>query len=489
MKETFKKPGLILLLIVALGILFRTYNFNKGFSFAHDQDLYSWIAKDILVNHHLRLAGQITSVDGVFIGPLYYYLMAGTYALFNMNPLSAIVPLTLIGVVNIVSIYWIFKRFFGDKIGLIGAFIEAVSFGMAAFDRWSVPTEPTILWAIWFLFIILEFSKGRLKHLWLYAVLVALFWSIHIALLPILPIPIVVYLFSKGTFKEKLTNMTWKNFLWSLLIFLVVASPMFIFEIKHNFSQTKSIIVAMKNKAVGPSGEQKFEKVMNASGKEFQQRLIFGWEFKEVALFWIVILVCLVEIIWKKKINLVPVIGIVLWIFLIMLAQFTSKRVVSEYYFSNLLPVLILIFSVFLGQINNKIIYVLGLIYLSFNIYWLINKSEQDMSYYYRKEVTDYIKSEAAKNNYPCIAINYIADPGFGVGFRYLFWYSGVRVIKSSPNVPIYNIVIPWQISEKEINAHYGRFGVINPKKTITVDPAVCQDVKYNLDPLLGYTE
>lgn len=489
MKAYFKKSLIALFFIISLGIFFRTYNFSRGFSFAHDQDLYSWIAKDILVNHHLRLAGQVTSVDGVFIGPFFYYLMALSYFVFKMNPLGAVVPLTLIGVANIISFYFVFKKFFGVKAGIIGAAIEALSFGMAYFDRWSVPTQPTILWSIWFLFIILDFSRGKLKNLWLYAVLLGFFWSVHIALLPVLPIPIVVYFLSKGSFKEKLTNLKIKNVVGSLLLFLLVLSPLLLFEVKHNFSQTKSTIVAMQMKNIGPTGKQKVDKVLNASGREFQQRLIFGWEIKGVNYILIGIGFCLIALIWKKRLNLAQVVGITLWIFLIMLAQFTSKRPVSEYYFSNLMAVVILIISLFLNEIDKKLLLVLGVLYLGINTKWLFSKTDADMSYFYRKQIVDYIKTEVMKNNYACIAINYIADPGVGVGFRYLFWYEGVNLIKPNEKVPIYNIVIPWQISEKEINAHFGRFGVIVPLKSKAIDSSVCNDSKYTLDPLLGYTE
>jgi len=489
MKGSLKRPLFALLFIVIIGIIFRTFNFSKGFSFAHDQDLYSWIAKDILVNRHLRLSGQVTSVDGVFIGPFYYYLMAAPYAIFNMNPMGAVLPLTLIGILNIVSIFWIFKRFFGKRVGLIGAFIEAISFGLAAFDRWSVPTEPTILWCIWFLFIIFEFSRGRLKYLWLYAVLVGFLWNVHIALLPILPIPILVYFLSKGKLKEKFAKIKIKQIFIAILIFIVVNSPFFVFEIKHNFSQIKSVIAATKQQYVGPTGMQKFNKVLNASGREFQQRLIFGWEISWVNWLWVGVVGLLIYLKTKYKLNIAEFIGIICWIFLIMLAQFTSKRPVSEYYFSNLLPLLILLISLFLNEINKKILLVLSIIYFGINTFWLIGRSEMDTSYFYRKQVVDYIRNEVQKNNYPCISINYIADPGVGVGFRYLFWYDGVRLIKPNNKIPIYNIVIPWQVSESEISAHFGRFGIISPKKMEGIDPAICQDTKYNLDPLLGYTE
>jgi len=489
MKDSFKRPLFALLFILSLGIIFRTFNFSRGFSFAHDQDLYSWIAKDIIVNKHLRLSGQVTSVDGVFIGPFYYYLMAASYAIFKMNPMGAVLPLSLIGILNIISVYWIFKKFFGEKTGLIGAFIEAISFGMASFDRWSVPTQPTILWCIWFLFIILEFSRGRLKYLWLYAVLVGFLWNVHIALLPILPIPILVYFISPGKLKEKITKIKLKQIILALIIFVVVNSPFFVFEIKHNFSQIKSVVAAMHNKNIGPTGWQKLNKVLNASGREFQQRLIIGWEISWVNWLWAGVVCSLVYIKTKGKLKLAEFIGIILWIFLILLAQFTSKRPVSEYYFSNLLPPLILLITLFLDRINKKVLLVLGILYLGVNTFWLINRSEMDTSYYYRKQLVDFVRNEVVKNNYPCIGINYIADPGVGVGFRYLFWYDGIQLIKPNNKIPIYNIVIPWQVSESEISAHFGRFGIISPKIIENIDPTICQDTKYNLDPLLGYTE
>lgn len=489
MKGSPKNPVFALIIIVTIGIFFRTFNFSKGFSFAHDQDLYSWIAKDIIVNKHLRLSGQVTSVDGVFIGPAYYYLMAITYAIFKMNPLSAIFPLTIIGVVNILSFYWIFKRYFGIKVGLIGSFIVAISYGMAYFDKWSVPTQPTITWCIWFLFVILEFSRGRLKFLWLYALLVGFLWNVHIALLPILPIPILVYFTSPGKLKEKFAKIKFKQIVLALMIFVVVNSPFFVFEIKHNFSQVKSTIAAMKMKTSGPTGLQKLYKIIDASGREFQQRLIFGWEGTNVKSLWLIFILIFAFLILKNVLKLPEILGICAWIFLILWAQFSSKKVVSEYYFTNLLPILILLLSLFFGQVNTKIMYALCGVYLFVNGYWLISRSNMDIGYFYRKQTVDFIRDHAQKNNYPCIAINYIADPGFGVGFRYLFWYEGVSLIKPNNRTPIYNIVIPWQVSESEISAHFGRFGIISPKKIENIDPAICQDTKYVLDPLLGYTE
>jgi 4-amino-4-deoxy-L-arabinose transferase-like glycosyltransferase len=491
---TSKKTFLILIAIILIGFVMRVYNFEKSFNFGHDHDLYSWIAKDIVVNKHIRSVGQITSVDGVFIGPLYYYIMAASYWLSNMDPMSAIVPTTIIGLLTILSFYFFGKKYFSERVGLIMAFIHAVSFGTAFYDKWSVPTEPAIIWSVWFLYVIFGMFRKNLKLMPLYAVLVGLTYHIHIALLPILPIPILAYFMSKGTFKEKIKAIKIKNVLISFLIFMMVSSPFWFFEIKHNFSQVKSVIIASKKDLGNPTGFAKLKKVINASSWEMQRRLISEWPIKPFELMWIVFIFITYVVYKFKKISKKDLNLLLLWMFLIGLAQFTSKRVVSEYYFTNYLPIYILMLALFFDLVLNKkylnkIALVIGGVYLVTNFYWLITANDLNDSYFYKKQLVEYIRADQIKNNYPCVGINYIAKFGDGVGFRYLFWYKGVDIIKPSNSVPTYNVVVPWDISNNEVNKKFGRFGVILPVQTKASSEEWCKDPNNKIDPLLGYTE
>ncbi len=492
MKGILKRHNLTLYLIVIIGIVFRVLNFEKGFAFAHDQDLYSWIAKDIVLNHHQRLVGQITSVAGVFIGSFYYYLMAFFYWLANMNPLSAVFPLTMIGIVGIFSIYWIVNRHFGKKAAYISCFIQSCSIGIALFDRWSVPTQPTLLWSIWFVATIIELYKGNLKFLPLYAFLIGFVWQLHIALIPILPIPIIAFLLNKSRASSLLQRANARLIILSMLILFVVISPFFLFELKYNFSQIRSILIANEVSLGGPTGWMKMVKVLDASSREIQQRIMYGWELKNVVVLWAVGIVFML-VLWIRKWVERPLLLLLFsWLALILLAQFWSKRIVSEYYFTNILPIMVILTSVFLSRVfNQKTLGLLGFGYLSVNLFWLITKTDVDHSYFYRKQVVDYIGEDIKKNSYPCVAINFIADPGVGVGFRYLFWYRGVSLVKpGTPGAVIYNIPIPWQISADEDPVHFGRFGVLLPKAVATmISKEDCAKPEYQLDPLLGYTE
>lgn len=482
--DRFMKVRLILGVILVLGFIWRIYNFEKGFSFAHDQDLYSWIAKDILINHHQRLIGQVTSVEGVFIGSAYYYLMAIFYWIFNLNPLSAVIPTVVGGLITIGSIYWIFSRHFGKYIGAIGAFIYSVSFGVAAYDRWSVPTQPTMLWSVWYLLVILEAIRGNQKIIYLYAVLLGLLWQIHIALLPVVIIPMIAFGLRKFEIKKMLI---------AGIILMLTASPFFIFEIRHNFSQSRAILNGSQKEMGGPTGKMKVIKVLNASGKEIQTRLFFGWDkFSKSEYWWFGYLAVFTFIFYKKREWRRHLFILSLWPISMLVIQFWSKRVVSEYYFSNILPVVILILSIALSEIRRKyIILGLGLGYFLLNLGWLVNKSELDHSYYYRNKLVKAIKADVIKNKYSCVAVNFIADPGFSWGFRYLWWYNGVGVVKAStPNIPIYNVFVPAPLGDKDKAQYFGRFGLVRPENKIySINPDDCKKDEYQLEPMLGYVE
>lgn len=496
MKKYFKNKNLVILgLILVVGLVMRLYNFEKSFIFAHDQDLYSWIAKDIVINRHLRLVGQITSVDGVFIGPLYYYLMAATYLLFGMNPLSAVVPLTIIGLVTVLSFYIFGKKYFSERIGLIMAFIYAVSYGAVSYDRWSCPTELAILWTVWFLYLIFGMFRKKVKLIPLFGILIGLTYHIHIALVPILPVAILAFFITGGSFKENLQKIKIKNVLITASLFFLVSSPFWIFELKHDFSQVRSVLVATQKDLGQPTGFLKFKKVVNASAVEMQQRLITGWRIKPIEIIWIFFLLMTFVVYKNKKIKGKEMVAIFLWILIIGMAQFTSKRIVSEYYFTNYTAIFILMISLFFDIFLNKkylskVVFGIGGVYLLANCLWLVKITEEmNDSYYYRKQLVEYIKADQQKNNYPCVGINYVAKFGDGVGFRYLFWYEKLNVIKPSGSVPTYNIIIPWETSASEIDKNIGRFGIVLPTQTKASSNEWCQAAENQLDPLLGYVD
>ncbi len=231
-----KKPHLIILLfILSIGLFFRTYQIVDRFDFGHDADLYSWIVKDIVVNHHPRLIGQLTSAPGIFIGPIFYYSLVPFFIITGMDPVGAIIPIIILGFLTSLSYYYVFCKLFNKNIGLIMSFLNAASLWLINLDRQVIPTTATNIWSIWYFYSVINIASGNFSVLPLLAILIGLIWNIHIALAPILIVIPIAFIFSK-----RLPNLKQTSFF--LLILIITSLPLIIFEGKHNFIQTKSMI-------------------------------------------------------------------------------------------------------------------------------------------------------------------------------------------------------------------------------------------------------
>src|SRR3989344_5299645 len=200
----------LIIIIILLGLFFRTYQFRERFNYNHDNDLSAWIVKDIVVDKHLRLIGQQTTALGIFIGPLFYYALIPFYLLTRMDPIGTVALPWLIGLASIASMFFVVNKIWGRRPALIAAVFYAASFGIAATEREIVPTTPVFLWSIWFLYALHK------RSLTLLAVLFALVWHIHLAL-GILALPAIVVAFRRPKLKPA-------------LIFITLSLPLFIFE-------------------------------------------------------------------------------------------------------------------------------------------------------------------------------------------------------------------------------------------------------------------
>jgi hypothetical protein len=137
-----KEPAIIILCaIVIIGLFFRLYQSYNWMLYGHDQDLAAWIVKDITVGHHFRLVGQETSINGLFIGGMYYYSQIPFFLLFNMHPYGTMPFPILIALLTIFSLYFVNTKLFNSKVGLLSAFFYAISINHSLLDRWSVPTN------------------------------------------------------------------------------------------------------------------------------------------------------------------------------------------------------------------------------------------------------------------------------------------------------------------------------------------------------------
>src|SRR3989344_6893133 len=143
-----KNIGIILLsLIFLLHIFLRFYQLEYRFQFGYDQIDSAWAAKRILIDHNYPLAGPANKLgSGIFVGPLYYYIISIFYFFTNMDPIAGAYFAGVTSIITFFAILLIVKRLFSFYVGLIAICINTISLTGIEFDR--IQWEPNFIPAV-----------------------------------------------------------------------------------------------------------------------------------------------------------------------------------------------------------------------------------------------------------------------------------------------------------------------------------------------------
>ncbi len=484
-----------IILIIGLALFLRVYRAEALFYYAHDNDLASWVVKDILVNHHLRLIGQQTSVLGVFIGGLFYYLQIPFYLLGHMDPIYTTLLPAILGTFSTFSFYFVFSKIFGKKVGIIAALIYAVSSIIVFSDRQVFPTTPVMLWTAWFFYDLCVIYKGRQKTGFiLFAVLFSLIWHINIALLIITPLALLSFIASKK-------RINWKYLILGLGITAVLSSPLIVFELRHGFQQTRAVFSSLTTQRnllpETGTGWAKLDRVMQLVEKNTTNIFFPSISIVSNKVALVMLIGIFGFLIYIKKISRNVAITFFLWQVLYIGFFSINSLNVSEYYLDGMNIIWIGIISIFMGYLLEKkklklAVTLLLSWYCFWNFHLITSAPDSTNGYVYKKAIVEYIKTDSVEHNFPCVSVSYITDPGYDLGYRYLFYLSDLHVNQPKSGSPVYTIVFPLKLVNR-FDMRFGDLGLILPEydkySADEVDKS-CQGENANLtDPMFGFTE
>ena len=491
-KDYLSDPRVILLLILALGLFLRVYKAGAMFLYGHDQDLASWMVKDVLVNKHLRLIGQETSTQGIFIGPLFYYLLIPFYLLFGMDPIGGVALVTILGIFSIWSFYFVFSRIFNKNTGLIAAFLYAVSFYTIFNDREAVPTMPVITWSVWYFYAINLLLKGKQKLAYpILGVLIGLVWHLNVALVLLVPIiPVAQWLSKK--------KLEIKSFVIGVITLLVSSLPLIIFELRHGFSQTKALYFSFTTPQHDIIyGAEKMRRVIHLASKNATG---FIWGPLRGMPYWVALVLLLaifVLLVVRKVFSKNQAIVMSLWLLLYFVFFSAYSKILSEYYLNGIMVIWVAIAALGITYLFKKKDlkrwgkYAL-LLFAVINFYRFFTLDINRSGYLERKAAVAEIKRDAKEKGFPCVAVSYITKPGYELGYRYFFWLEEMHVNHPASNSPVYTIVFPLRKDIKEHKA-FGAIGLIYPDYKRYTKEGIeesCSGENSNLtDSMFGYTE
>jgi len=456
-----------LLLILVIGAGLRFYRLPEMASFDFDQEYASNFAYSVLRQFPIQMMGQGLSVQGLFMGPWYFYFLVPFYAVYGLHPLGGAVGSVILGLITIIAFYYFGSKLFGRPAGLIAAFFQAVLFRNLVND-WSItPAFSCGLAVIITWYYLYKYWQGETKQLPLLGFIFGLFTSFHPILFPF-------YLVFLTLFIYKRIFPSFKIFLLTIVAFISPLVPLIAFEYFHRFTEVKLLLEIFTSAKMISGGSSIFSKLADFSLIILgDPQYILGLKFFPGYLLSTIILSILLLFtvkkihVWKENFHLWAIITT----FLIFIFYYSFFPIpVISYYLSAPVTLLVFYLAGILGYLTtNKFLRIFVIIFLFFlafiNIKTLIferwfNPSLITLSH--KDEIVKVIREKQPKEK--DFFVSYISSPGWNFGFNYFFKIYGIIPKDKAVNDYIYTIVIPKELSPDSINFSSGNIGLILPK-------------------------
>lgn len=409
-------------------------------------------ARDLLLGKDFPLVGITSSHTWLHQGPLWTYFLGIALWLGNFDPLAGGYLSILLGILTVYCMYYVGKRMFSQRVGVIAALLYSLSPLVILNIRTPYHTTPIPIFALLYFLSIYLWVKGQKSFLGFSLFFLAILYNFELATV-ILVVPIVVFLVYGLWQKESYVKKMGKtDVLKSFLLGLIPMWPVLIYDVTHGFKQTiiyggwlfYSFARGLTGVVYGLSGSTSRVEVLNFFYSSLRSLIFFdngliALLLLGISFLWVAYL--LFKQYKQSRINFAYIL-VVFW-FVLTVSILILNGVASDAYLPQLYPVIFLILALgadSLFRISSKLAYLTIVAIVMFNIRSVITHNyfmaeDEGIPLSARQAIANEMIS---KSDSKAIIIK---GEGIGSQFRsftmpyeYLVWYydSGGRVGKSS---------------------------------------------------------
>lgn len=228
-------PSYFLLVLLLVAFCLRVYHLHTDLLFHRDQGLHSLAIYHLWHDHQLSLLGHPSDVDGLYHAPIYYWLMLPAYALSGGSPVAASVFQICLEVLSLPFLYLAIKKLFNQPTARLTIILYTFSYGLISLSRWLVNVTPIIPFTniLLYLLTLNQVKKQSTQHIFLVALIVGCSAQFNAA------IGTFIFPFLFWFYRSRL-----KSFISPLLLlgFFLPASPLLLFELRHHFVISHSLL-------------------------------------------------------------------------------------------------------------------------------------------------------------------------------------------------------------------------------------------------------
>ncbi len=427
----------VLLIILAVSAFLRLYKIDQYMTFLGDEGRDVIIVRRFLTELHPPLIGPGTSIGNMYLGPLYYYMMAPALLIANFSPVGPAVQIALLGVVTVFFVWLAGREWFGKTAGLISAGLYAISPTVINFSRssWNPNIMPFFallciysIWKVW--------KENKFNWLIVLGISFAFVLQSHYLGLLLSPTLFIFWILSFiNVRKTDPGSLFVKKSIIGASLFLVLMSPLLIFDIRHGGTNLKAIeTLVTSGKDVGFLLGPAFSRVGSAAFM-VASNLISS---KNLCLSVITLALFLFIFIWafiNKKIK--SSLGLVLlWLALGLAGFSVYKNPVFDHYLGFLFPAPFLIIGAIAGNIwKSKIWYsVFSVYFLSLVSINLINSPVLSDPTYQMQRAISVAKVIQEKASGKRFNIATISDLNNRDVYQYFLIIWGAKVVDTDPS-------------------------------------------------------
>ncbi len=427
-----------LFIILLVGAFLRLYNIEGYMTFLGDEGRDVIIVRRLLVEGDPILIGPGTSIGNMYLGPLYYYMMALPLLLANFSPVGPAIQVALLGVATILMVWWLGREWFGKYAGIIAATLYSIAPTTIIFARssWNPNIMPffalIVIYSIWKIW-------HKHEHKWLIILGTAFAFMLQSHYLGLLIGPTIV-LFLFLTLKDIWKNIDeTKTFLKSSLIgylvFVFLMSPLVIFDARHGWTNTSAL-----TKFFGERQTTVSAKPWNAAPKMYplfekiNTRLLAGTDKTAGKYITILMVAALAYLLYewiflKKKDFKKGDYILISWMFFALIGLGLYKQEIYDHYYGFFFPVPFLI----IGAISQRLMFKSKLLVLFLVLVLIgVNLNNNPLKYNPNNQlkrsqvVADKILEESGGKPFN---LSVLAERNYEDGYRYFLEVEGATVL------------------------------------------------------------
>lgn len=429
--------SLLIFSIFLLALTLRLYKIDGYMTFLGDEGRDVRVVRNILKGDPAFIGPQ-TSIGNMYLGPLYYYMMAPALFISNLDPVGPAVMIALLGSFTVVLTWLIGREWFGKVTGLIAAFLFAISPVAIIYSRSSWNPNPMPFFA---LIVVYSLYKVRttLNWRWFYLTSLAFASALQMHYLGLLLAPFIglFSLLSLYRANSEMRKHAIKPILISIGIFLALMSPLFVFDLKHNYMNTNAFKAFFTDRQTtvnaNPLRSDRFIPVF----EKLTSDLLLGMDKDQASLVAVFFVILSVFPYFSLK-QKTPYYFLVSWILLGWLGLGVYKQHIYAHYFGFLYPAFYLMTGLIVASLYHKGILgkLVGVGILSFLVYQNVTTSPLMQNPNYQKARTERAVTEVIKESQDK-PFNFalIAKQNYDESYRYYFENKNAKLVRGEDGI------------------------------------------------------